>query len=193
MVNESSGNEDILRVMGFIGFVSILVGSAIAVFDAGLWLRTDDTYTNAMTYAMGGFTLQGMSYFFYKLLLQEGMDTKAQWTRTQRVRDRRIQDMQSHFANAQLEQELRVRQVTLERQLTLMEENPEAYAQMMGGGNVGLLSAIPFPDSTDVFNPPPEHKSESDKPISLGVDLTKTKNDGTPDKRYKSKKKVEVE
>ena len=56
-------NDDILRIMGFIGFVSILVGAAVAVFDTKMWLHSDDAYYNAMTYAMGAFTLQGMSFF----------------------------------------------------------------------------------------------------------------------------------
>jgi len=186
MSGEHRRHEDILRIMGFIGFVSILVGCAIAVFDAGLWLRTSDTYTNAMTYTMGAFTLQGMSYFFYKLLMQEGMDTKAQWTKSQRVRDRQIQEMNTQFADAQLQQELRARQLAMERQLRVLDENPEAYLQMMSGMNGGTLGAIPFTEPTTDFNPPPKHKSEPDKPLTLGTDITKKK-DGSPDKRFKDK------
>tara|TARA_R110002020_G_scaffold14091_1_gene50094 strand:+ start:9056 stop:9634 length:579 start_codon:yes stop_codon:yes gene_type:complete len=192
MAGENRQHEDILRIMGFIGFVSILVGSAVAVFDAGLWLRTSDTYTNAMTYTMGAFTLQGMSYFFYKLLMQEGMDTKAQWTKSQRVRDRSIQQMNDQFADAQLQQELRARQLAMERQLRVLDENPEAYLQMMNGGVSGLnIGAIPFTEPTTEFNPPPKHKSEPDKPLTLGTDITKKK-DGSPDKRFK-KDKVEAQ
>ena len=191
MSGEHRQHEDILRIMGFIGFVSILVGCAIAVFDAGLWLRTSDTYTNAMTYTMGAFTLQGMSYFFYKLLMQEGMDTKAQWTKSQRVRDRQIQEMNTQFADAQLQQELRARQLAMERQLRVLDENPEAYLQMMSGMNGGTLGAIPFTEPTTEFNPPPKHKSEPDKPLTLGTDITKKK-DGSPDKRFK-KDKVEAQ
>jgi len=191
-MSDSRGNEDILRVMGFIGFVSILVGAAVAVFDAGLWLKSDDTYSNAMTYAMGAFTLQGMSFFFYKLLLQEGMDTKAQWTRTQRTRDRKLQTMQSQFADAQMETELKVRQMQMDRQLGLLEKNPDAYMQMMGN-EVDSFIPNTFNDTTADFSPPPTHKIESDKPISLGVDYGKKtedvpkKKDGSPDKRYKKK------
>jgi len=170
MSGSRDGNEDILRVMGFIGFVSILVGAAVAVFDAGLWLKSQDTYSNAMTYAMGAFTLQGMSFFFYKLLLQEGMDTKAQWTRTQRIRDRRLQSMQSQFADAQMESELKVRQHQMDRQLNMLENNPDAYMAMMGGGDMGITM---FNDSTEGFNPPPTHKSSDNKPVSLGVDYGK--------------------
>ena len=190
----AKSNEDILRVMGFIGFVSILVGSAVAVFDAGLWLKSEDTYSNALTYAMGAFTLQGMSFFFYKLLVQESMDSKAQWTRQQRVRDGRIREMQSQFANAQLEQELKVRQMQMDRQLRMMEQNPDAYMAMMGGNSLGILDdhyreePKIFDDSTADFNPPPKHKTEAGtKAVNLGVDYGEvpTKKDGTPDKRFK--------
>ena len=193
-MSDSRSNEDILRVMGFIGFVSILVGSAVAVFDANLWLKSEDTYSNALTYAMGAFTLQGMSFFFYKLLIQESMDSKAQWTRQQRIRDGRIRDMQSQFANAQLEQELKVRQMQMDRQLKMMERNPDAYMAMMGGNSLGILDdqyrePQTFEDSTADFNPPPKHKiDDKSKPVNLGVDYgEKTKKDGTPDKRYKKK------
>ena len=199
MSDSRGNNEDILRVMGFIGFVSLLVGAAIAVFDANLWLRSEDTYSNAMTYAMGAFTLQGMSFFFYKLLLQEGMDTKASWTRTQRMRDRRLQDIQSQFANAQLESELKVRQHQMDRQLSMLEQNPDGYMAMMGGNNLGILDDQyrGFDDSTAGFNPPPTHKIDEQQPVNLGVDYGKkaeeeeeespVKKDGSPDKRYKKK------
>lgn len=189
-------NDDILRIMGFIGFVSILVGAAVAVFDTKMWLHSDDAYSNAMTYAMGAFTLQGMSFFLYKLLLQDQMDDKASWTRTQRTRDRRLQDMQSQFANAQLEQELKVRQMTLERQLQMMEKNPEAYMQMMGGGNLGILDdqfkpITPFTNGTDEFNPPPAHKQQSDQPITLGVDYNKEEEEKDDEPKKDTKKKGE--
>jgi hypothetical protein len=193
-MGDSRSNEDILRVMGFIGFVSILVGAAVAVFDAGLWLKSEDTYSNALTYSMGAFTLQGMSFFFYKLLVQEGMDSKAQWTRQQRTRDNRMRDMQSQFANAQLEQELKMRQMQMDKQLDMMNRNPDAYMAMMGGQNLGILddqfrNPQVFADSTDNFNPPPKHKvDDKSKPVNLGVDYgadEKVKKDGTPDKRYK--------
>lgn len=186
-MSDNRSNEDILRVMGFIGFVSILVGAAVAVFDADLWLKSSDTYSNAMTYAMGAFTLQGMSFFFYKLLVQESMDSKAQWTRQQRVRDNRIRDMQSNFANAQLEQEMKMRQMQMDKQLQMMNQNPDAYMAMMGGNNLGILDdqyrqPQPFTDSTTDFNPPPKHKVDDKQPVNLGVDY------GADEKKNKKKK-----
>jgi len=53
MQERTPQNKDELRVFGLISFVAILVGAAIAVFDAGLWLKDDSTQTNAITYMMG--------------------------------------------------------------------------------------------------------------------------------------------
>jgi hypothetical protein len=193
-MTDAQTNEDILRVMGFIGFVSILVGAAIAVFDADLWLRSEDTYSNALTYAMGAFTLQGMSYFFYKLLLQDNMDSKAQWQRTQRVRDARLREMNSQFANAQLETELKMRQMQMEKQLRMLEENPDAYMAMSMTGYEPTMQHITepqtFKEQPSEFNPPPKHRTDKKEAVNLGVDLTQevplTK-DGKPDKRYTKK------
>ena len=54
-------NADELRILGLISFVSILVGCAIGVFDAELWLVDHSSVrTNALIYTMGAFTLQGL-------------------------------------------------------------------------------------------------------------------------------------
>ena len=195
-MTDTQTNEDILRVMGFIGFVSILVGAAIAVFDADLWLKSNDTYSNALTYAMGAFTLQGMSYFFYKLLLQDNMDSKAQWQRTQRVRDARMREMNSNFANAQLETELRMRQMQMDKQLRMLEENPDAYLAMQSfTGDAPIHQIVEphpqtFKEQPAEFNPPPKHRTDKKEAVNLGVNITAdvplTK-DGKPDKRYSKK------
>ena len=101
--NRTQNNTDELRVLGLISFVSILVGSAIAVFDAGLWLKDDTTYTNSITYTMGAFTLQGMAYFIYKMLAQDGMDQRAVISNMQRNMSRQMQNQQMRFAQAQMD------------------------------------------------------------------------------------------
>ena len=58
---QNAHNTDELRILGLISFVSVLVGSAIAIFDAELWLIDHTSVrTNALTYTMGAFTLQGI-------------------------------------------------------------------------------------------------------------------------------------
>ena len=122
--SESSADE--IRVLGLITFVSILVGAAIAVFDADLWLKMEgDVRTNAATYAMGSFTLQGMSFVLYKLLMQENLDHRATFDRMDRDRSRKMQGMQQAMANKQMEIEMRIQEAQFMRQLTMMEQQNE--------------------------------------------------------------------
>ena len=160
-------NEDELKVMGLIAFVSLLVGAAIAVFDARLWLRMEDSvYTNALTYTMGAFTLQGISYFLYKMLMQDSMDSRATFARQQKERDRRVMQMQQMFSGRQLEQELRLQELQLESQLKMMETNPE----LLLGGSGGFGGSTPPP--REEFAPPPKHEAKNEKPLDLSAGKT---------------------
>lgn len=153
------GNEDELKVMGLIAFVSMLVGAAIAVFDARLWLRMEDSvYTNALTYTMGAFTLQGISYFIYKMLMQDSMDSRATFARQQKERDRRVMQMQQMFSGRQLEQELRLQELQLEAQLKMLEHNPEA-----------VMAKVAEPPREDFAPSAPAHEAKSDQPLDLGA------------------------
>lgn len=155
-------NEDELKVMGLIAFISLLVGGAIAIFDARLWLRMDDSvYTNALTYTMGAFTLQGISYFIYKMLMQDSMDNRAVYARQQKDRDRKIMHMQQMFSNRQMEQELRLQELQLEAQLRMMENDPEVLMR-------GLAYSAAEPPREE-FAPAPKHEAKSDKPLDLGA------------------------
>jgi len=59
--------------------------------------------------------------------------------------------------------------------------------QMVGGLQNQALAAMPFQEPVEDFNSPPQHKSNSDKPISLGTDLTQNeeKEDGSKQKKKK--------
>lgn len=156
-------NEDELKVMGLIAFISLLVGGAIAIFDARLWLRVDDSiYTNALTYVMGAFTLQGISYFLYKMLAQDSMDNRAVYARQQKDRDRKIMSMQQMFSSRQLEQEMRLQEMQLEAQLRMMENDPEVLMR-------GLSAYSVAEPPREEFAPAPKHEAKSDKPLDLGA------------------------
>jgi len=171
-------SEDELRVMGLIAFVSLLVGAAIAVFDAQLWLRVEDSvYTNALTYTMGAFTLQGISYFLYKMLMQDSMDNRATFARQSKERDRRVQQMQQMFSGRQLEQELRLQELQLETQLRMMENDPDVLMRGLGG-----YGASEPP--REEFAPSPKHGAQNDKPLDLSAGKTTAS-----DKLEKEKKK----
>jgi hypothetical protein len=196
-VNDSrQENQNILRVMGFIGFVSLLNGASVVVYADDLWIKTGSIWVDGTIYIMGAFTLQGISYTLYKLLLQENMDTRAKWSVTQKQHNRRLQEMQSQFASVQMERELKIRQKQMEHQMNILENNPEGYMAMMGGTNLGILDdkfrqPQTFENGTEDFNPPPKHKIDENKPVNLGVDYGKAEDvpltkDGKPDKRYKT-------
>lgn len=163
-------NKDELRVLGLISFVSVLVGCAIAVFDAELWLTSPDTYTNAITYTMGAFTLQGMSYFIYKMLAQDGMDQRAVISNMQRNMSRQMQNQQMRFTQAQMEMEIKKQEVTFKKQMEELEKDPEVQQYL------GLMGMNEEEEA-------PSHKADTKKPIKLG-------NQGkrNPDGTYAKKK-----
>ena len=158
----SETTADELRVLGLITFVSLLVGATIAVFDSGLWLKAGDTQTNAYTYAMAAFTLQGMSFVLYKLLMQDSMDHKAGFARMDRERTRRMQQMQQQMANRQMELEMRMQEAQFTRQMQMMEHQQTVESNEADIMNMGDMLLIPQPPG------PPQHSAEEKGSIDLG-------------------------
>lgn len=167
MQQQNPQNKDELRVLGLISFVSVLVGSAIAVFDAELWLTSPDTYTNGITYTMGAFTLQGMSYFIYKMLAQDGMDQRAVVSNMQRNMTRQMQNQQMRFAQAQMEMEIKKQEVSFAKQMEALEEDPEVQQYL------GLMGM------SEVEKEAPTHKADTKKPMKLGNQTGSRNSDGT--------------
>ena len=148
----------------------------MAVFYAGLWRKVDgDVRTNAATYSMGAFTLQGMSFVLYKLLMQENLDHRATFARMDRDRARKMQGMQQAMANKQMEIEMRMQEAQFLRQLNMMEHQNE---MQMGEMESGL----------------PQHGAEEKGGIDLGGSKAVTKSQsnkhGTRDKSGKFSKKA---
>ena len=141
----SETTADELRVLGLITFVSLLVGTTIAVFDSGLWLKSADTQTNAYTYAMAAFTLQGMSFVLYKLLMQDSMDHKAGFARMDRDRTRRMQAMQQQMANRQMELEMKMQEAQFVRQMQMMEHQQEMESTGADITQLGDMMLVPNP------------------------------------------------
>jgi hypothetical protein len=162
-------NTDELRVLGLRSFVSILVGCAIAVFDAQLWLTSPDTYTNAITYTMGAFTLQGMAYFIYKMLAQDGMDQRAVIANMQKNMSRTMQAQQMKFAQRQMEMEIKKQEAIFSQQMEQLEQDPEVqdYIKLMEGDEA------------------PAHKADTKKPMKLGNQTGRRNADGTFAKKGK--------
>tara|TARA_R100000152_G_scaffold17770_1_gene9420 strand:+ start:2125 stop:2655 length:531 start_codon:yes stop_codon:yes gene_type:complete len=121
---------DVIQTVGLISFVAIWVGAVIAVFDADLWLKEDSVYTNALTYGMATFTLQGMGFFFYKLLAQDSLESNAKIARMQRDQKEQMQHQQMQFSQKQMEMEMRRQQIEFEQQLKMLEDDPEVVQYM---------------------------------------------------------------
>jgi hypothetical protein len=124
-------SADVIQTVGLISFVAVWVGAVIAVFDAGLWLKEESTYTNALTYAMATFTLQGMGFFFYKLLAQESLESNARIARMQRKQKMQMQSQQMEFAQRQMDVEMRKQAIQFDNQLKSLEQDPEVVQYMM--------------------------------------------------------------
>jgi hypothetical protein len=168
-------NADEIRVLGLITFVSILVGAAIAVFDAGLWLKMDgDVRTNAVTYSMGAFTLQGMSFVLYKLLMQENLDHRASFARLDRQRSRKMQSMQQAMANKQMDVEMKLQEAQFMRQLKMLEHQ----------NNLDLGEV-----ESDFPLHPPNNKDSIDLGGSKAVTKSQTNKHDSRDKSGKFSKK----
>ena len=174
-------NADVIQTVGLISFVAVWVGAVIAVFDAGLWLKEDSVYTNALTYAMATFTLQGMGFFFYKLLAQESLESNARLARMQRKQKMQMQNQQMEFAQRQMDVEMRKQAIQFDHQLKTLEQDPEVVQYMMLQEEM-LRRAH---EATSI----PQHSPNVNEPIDLGK--TSKRGQGPRDSDGKFKKKEE--
>jgi hypothetical protein len=184
MVVRTEDSEAEIRLMGLILSQSILVGIAVGIFDAEMWLVNDTAMINGMTYAMGAFFVQGLSYYFFKMFFEQGMQEKARQSTFERERQHRYRGMQNTFDARRSEMEMSMQEKQLEMELQWMEKNPGQMPPTWNRQPAAVLS-----DATESFNPGtvPKHEAELSKPINLGVS-NGTKSDGTPDKRFKENK-----
>ena len=157
-----------IRLMGLILAQSALVGLAIGVFDANLWLESETAMLNGFTYAMAAFFVQGIAYYFFKMFFEQNMQERVRTTGMQRSRDARYKQMQMNFDNGRVEMEMRMQEAQLERELRWMEANPGKMPPSWGvpGGSQSIVSQY----DSGQFNPGiPSHEVEVDQPINLGI------------------------
>ena len=182
-----------IHLMGLILAQSALVGVAVGIFDAEVWLKNDTHWLNGFTYAMGAFFVQGMAYYFFKMFFERTMRERARLSQMDRQRINKSRMMQQNFDARRAEMELRMQEAQLELELRVMEANPgqmpsswgvQGWSQSM----VGLFDqqgggAAAF-DGSRI----PSHQAKPKQPLSLGVEEeVPLKKDGTPDKRYTKK------
>ena len=160
-------NEAEIRLMGLILSQSALVGLAVGIFDAEIWLVNDTHLVNGLTYAMGAFAVQGLAYYFFKMFFEHNMQERARAADMERSRQSRYRGMQNEFDNRRSEMELRMQEAQMEAELRWMEANPGQMPPSWGiqGGQPQFASQY---DS--MFNPGiPMHEAQIQQPINLGA------------------------
>jgi hypothetical protein len=182
-----------IRLMGLILAQSTLVGVAIGVFDAEVWLRQSSVWVNGFTYAMGAFFMQGIAYYFFKMFFEQNLQEKVRHGNIEKQRNHQYRMMQQQFDSRRADMEMRMQEAQLERELRWMEANPGKMPPSWGvqGGSqsmVGMFDqqgggATAF-DSSKI----PTHEAKILQPLTLGVEEeVRLKKDGTPDKRFEKK------
>ena len=185
MQQGSDTSEAEIRLMGLILAQSALVGLAIGLFDADMWLNTEDPLVNGFTYAMAAFFVQGIAYYFFKMFFERNMQERVRIQNIERERQGRYRSMQYSFDNRRAEMELRMQEAQLEAEMRWMEQNPGKMPPSWGvpGGSPSLVQQ----QENMLTKNPPNHSANLKNPVNLGIkeEIPLTK-DGKPDKRFKN-------
>lgn len=186
-----------MKMTGLILAQSALVGVAVGVYDAGIWLpagSAGDSWVNGMTYSMGALAVQTIAYYFFKMFFEQQMQERVQMAELQNQRSRTLRQQQMSFDQRRAELEMRMQEAQLENELRWMAENPDKVSPSFNSGGFSGLAT----DYHNSFNPGiPQHEAKSDQPLELGLnsmadklieeDIPRKK-DGSPDLRYKAKR-----
>ena len=187
VIRMSSGaNSSEMRLTGLILAQSALVGVAVGIYDAGIWLpagSTENHWVNGMTYSMGALAIQMLAFYVFKMFFEQQMIEKARLSEMQRTRNNAFRDQQFNFDNRRMDMELRMQEMQLEKELLMLQQDPNRLLQQ----------------TEPVM---PTHKAIQSETLSMGLDnivtqqevtvaprvveeKVKLKKDGTPDLRYK--------
>lgn len=209
MVGANHDNHE-MRLTGLILAQSALIGAAVGIFDAGIWLpagTTENHWVNGMTYSMGALAVQILAYYLFKMFFEQQMQEKVRISEMQRQRDSRYREMQYSHDQRRQDMELRMQEMQLEKEIMWMQQNPgKAFPQFMdktskyNSSNVSGLGV----DYNSTAKPP-QHQANTDSALSLGMTGNNLKSDsiipprnmdnngyrlkadGTIDKRFKKK------
>ena len=188
VIRMSSGaNSSEMRLTGLILAQSALVGVAVGIYDAGIWLpagSTENHWVNGMTYSMGALAIQMLAFYVFKMFFEQQMMEKARLSDMQRTRNNAFRDQQFNFDNRRMDMELRMQEMQLEKELLMLQQDPNRLLQQ----------------TEPVM---PRHTAVQSETLSMGLDNIvtqqevtvaprvveeeniKLKADGTPDLRYK--------
>ena len=193
IMDNTDHHEAEIRLMGLILAQSTLVGVAIGIFDAEVWLKQDSVWINGFTYAMGAFFVQGIAYYFFKMFFEQNLQERVRHGNIEKQRSHQYRMMQQQFDNRRAEMEMRMQEAQLERELRWMEESPGKMPPSWGvqGGSPSLIGSFDNRGGGSlVFDGSriPTHEAKVQQPLILGIDEEiPLKKDGTPDKRYLKK------
>jgi len=195
-----------MRLTGLILAQSSLIGAAVGIFDAGIWLpagTTENHWVNGMTYAMGALAVQILAYYLFKMFFEQQMQEKVRVSEMQRQRDSRYRDMQYSHDQRRQDMELRMQEMELEKEMMWMQQNPgKAFPQFMKRGEYNSSNVNGLGVDYNSTATPPQVKSQT---LSMGLDNmanqeivtvaprvldnsndnVRYKSDGTIDKRFK--------
>lgn len=188
VIRMSSGaDSNEMRLTGLILAQSALVGVAVGIYDAGIWLpagSTENHWVNGMTYSMGALAIQMLAFYVFKMFFEQQMMEKARMSDMQRTRNNAFRDQQFTFDNRRMDMELRMQEMQLEKELLMLQQDPNRLLQQ----------------TEPVM---PRHTAVHSETLSMGLDNivtqqdvtvaprvveeenVKLKADGTPDLRYK--------
>ena len=188
VIRMSSGaDSNEMRLTGLILAQSALVGVAVGIYDAGIWLpagSTENHWVNGMTYSMGALAIQMLAFYVFKMFFEQQMMEKARMSDMQRTRNNAFRDQQFNFDNRRMDMELRMQEMQLEKELLMLQQDPNRLLQQ----------------TEPVM---PRHTAVQSETLSMGLDNivtqqdvtvaprvveeenVKLKADGTPDLRYK--------
>jgi len=182
-----------MKMTGLILAQSALVGVAVGVYDAGIWLpngSSGDSWVNGVTYAMGALAVQTIAYYFFKMFFEQQMQERVQMAEMQHQRTKTMRQQQMTFDSRRADLEMRMQEAQLENELRWMADNPDKVSPTFNGSGFSGLAI----DYHNDFNPGiPTHQATEAQPLELGLKTDATddiprKKDGTPDLRYKAKR-----
>ena len=149
-----------LRLTGLILAQSALIGTAVGVFDSGIWLPAGSgSHTvNGMTYAMGALAVQILAYYLFKMFFERSMKDRVNTQNLQRDKELRMREIQTSHEQRRIDMELRVQEMQLEREMHLFRQNPELF---LGSQQTVTVPVPPIPNQT---------QSNNSGSMSLGLD-----------------------
>ena len=192
MSGQDPNDKSEMRLTGLILTQSALIGAAVGVFDAGIWLPGGSDaghYVNGITYSMGALAIQILAYYLFKMFFEDQMQEKVRVSEMQRQRDYRFREQQFSYDQRRADMELRMQEMQLEKELMWMQNNPGQVPPSQMSGIVTTTTSQPASDgSLSMGLDSLSEQFIAEAPVTPRIppsENTRLKKDGTPDMRYK--------